>query len=85
MLNSCVKNVRNQRINNSISSCYIYTDYQYYLNNISKWCINYNFTNLNINNLISHLSTSKNHIINLLNKSFTHYPHHLLIRLIKEN
>jgi len=39
----------------------------------------------NIPPLSTKLSTYKNHLFNLLNKSFTHYPQYLLLEPLKEN
>lgn len=84
MPNVCVKYVNNQRIINSISSGNISTNqlrlaYQY----TTTW-----LQSLFINQTVPYssptLSTNKNTKTNLLNKSFTHYPQHLLLRLINE-
>jgi len=85
MLNICVKNVNNQRVIDSITGDYVSTNvidqlYRY----ISSW-LQRLFINQIIPFISTILSTYKNTINNLLNKSFTHYPQRLLLELINEN
>jgi hypothetical protein len=83
--NSCVKNVRNQRINSSKSSDYLSTKlHALGIKNTNK-CTNYQLIQPNPLTFTSTLSTIKKQIFNLLNKSFTHNPQYLLIRALKEN
>jgi len=83
--NNCVKNVRNQRINSSKSSDYLSTKLYILNTKTINWCTNYQLILINSLTFTSILSTIKKQIFNLLNKSFTHNPQNLLIRVLKEN
>jgi len=80
-----LKYVHNQRIKGSISIVYLSTVTN--LNNFinKSWCINMGFIRPIRTTYTTLLSTTNNLINNLLNKSFTHNPQSLLIRLLKEN
>ena len=85
LINYRVKYVHNQRINSSIGGVNIYT--VTYLDNILNIdrCIKSGLTQLLPSTFTRILSTTNKLINNLLNKSFTHNPPYLLIRLLKEN
>jgi len=85
MPNICVKNVYTQRINFSIPSGYISTKPNIITNNQPTQWVKGLFIQPFILFFTHTLSTTKKLIFNLLNKSFTHNPQHLLMRLIKEN
>lgn len=85
IINAWVKYVNNRRILVSITSGHIVTEnIKSTYKTISTW-LQRQFINLNIPYFSSVLSTHINLIYNLLNKSFTYYPQHLLIELINEN
>ena len=85
IINTCVKNVFNQRINSSISSVYLSTQPNIFNLKYITWCINRRLIRLLSTIFTSILSTTKKQIFYLLNKTFTHYPQYLLIRELKEN
>jgi len=79
---SCVKNVRNQRLNSSVISGYITTEFKKIKKTYKKWLKDDSFQQLSPT-LTTQLSTTKKDLFNLLNNIFTHNPQHLLIRLLK--
>lgn len=89
MLNSiiydCVKYVKNYWITIRKTGGLLSTNIQVLVtkntNHVCKLLV-YRF---NIPLLSTKLSTCKNRLFNLLNKSFTHYPQCLLLKLLKEN
>lgn len=85
MPNPCVKYVNKQRIQNSIIGDNISTIGNLITKLYKIMCVKALFiTDLYL--LISTiLSTRKKSLFNLLNKSFTHNPQHLLIRLKRIN
>jgi len=84
MPNICVKNVYSQRINQCISSDLLSTIQIKQNINIINWWLT-RFIQVFILFFYNLFSTTLKLLFNLLNKSFTHNPQHLLIRLIKEN
>lgn len=84
MPNICVKYVNNQRIINSISGGNISTNKLRLLYKHTAAWLQSQLINQNIPYSSPTLSTHKNLETNLLNKSFTHNPQHLLLRLINE-
>lgn len=79
---NCVKNVRNQRLNNSLISGYINTVFREWLNKINN-CSQTNFIIQLSTTSTTLLSTTKNYYLYLLNNSFTHNPQYLLMSLLK--
>lgn len=82
---SCVKYANNYRINNSTTGGNISTkttSRSYMSSSYVCKTILYGF---HLPPLSTIISTYINTIYNLLNKSFTHYPQHLLLELLKEN
>jgi len=84
MLNMCVKNVNNQRINNCKTSDYISTHSNRSLFKLILSWLQIVFINLNEHIYSTTLSTYKNEDLYLLNKSFTINPQHLLLDPINE-
>jgi len=84
MPNICVKNVYIQRINRCISGGLLSTIQIKQIVNIINWWLT-QFIKVFMPVLYKLFSTTLKQLFNLLNKSFTHNPQHLLIRLIKEN
>lgn len=80
-----VKYVNNWRIQTSINQVNPSTHQPTTLPKTIINCSQTNFSNNLTNHLSSTLSTSKKPKSHLLNKSFTHYPHHLLLRPLNEN
>jgi len=85
MHNTCVKYVNKQRFTTSISSVLLSTSWLRYIIQTTTTCLQ----SLQLTNLTTFLSstfsTYKNQKSYLLDKSFTHNPHSLLIELIIEN
>ena len=85
MLNMWVKNVNNWRVNTGITIGYLdtvnLTELQFYIN---SW-VQSNFSIFISTLLHPTISTPNLLTFNLLNKSFTLNPQHLLLRLINEN
>ncbi len=79
---SCVKNVRNQRLNSSLTSGYINTEFKKFKKIYKNWSKDNFFQQLSPT-LTTTISTTQKAIFNLLNNIFTHNPQHLLIRLLK--
>lgn len=84
MPNVCVKYVNNQSIINSITSGNISTNKLRLLYRYTTAWLQSQSINQNIPYSSPALSTRNNFKTNLLNKSFTHNPQHLLLRLINE-
>ena len=83
MLNTWVKNVNNQWFKNSITSDYITTDKL--LNQSKQKSCSQKLYLLKLKTFIyTVLSTYKNMIFNLLNKSYTVNPQSLLLRPLNE-
>lgn len=84
LFNKWVKIVNNHRINSSVSCDYLSTKKQHNQNKSIFSCVEIVFNNPHI----LHYSTTKNtykiSLLNLLYKSFTHFPQHLLINPLKE-
>ena len=84
MLNMCVKNVNNQRINNCKTGGYISTHLNKSLVKLPLSWLQIVFVDLAEHIYSTTLSTYKNRILYLLNKSFTINPQHLLLDPINE-
>lgn len=83
MPKSWVKNVNNQRITGRIISVYTSTKKLTLKIKLIIWAKD-QLNNLLFQPFSNIISTTINLIFNLLNKTFTHNPQHLLIRLIKK-
>lgn len=85
-LNTCVKYVNNQRINHGITGAYTITEnLRLVRKHLVDWLQQY-FMNQSNRYSSTNISTYVTHIIDLLNKSFTHNPQHLLLEpLFKES
>lgn len=79
-----VKYVNNQCIIDSINTGYTYTNQPYSLLIYLKQWVQTLFNRFIILYFTPTISTPKNLINNLLNKSFTHNPQSLLLELINE-
>jgi len=79
----CVKNVYTQRNNSSIFSANLSTNRSNTTNNDQPLWIQIQFIRPITRHFTSPLSTTLKLLFNLLNKSFTHNPQHLLMRLIR--
>ena len=82
---ACVKFVNNQRNTVSIISGYISTKKVCTQIATIKQVVKVLVYRTNLRYLSPVISTCKNYIFNLLNKSFTHYPQYLLLESLKEN
>ncbi len=79
-----VKYVNNQRILVGIISGYLSTISQFIINQFQKLWLQLRFITTNYHYFYPTISTYMNTKINLLNKTFTHNPQGLLLKLIKE-
>lgn len=85
MLNICVKFVNNNCINKCKTSVYQSTVLlKNLIINIFGW-VKHLFTNQLITLFSNTISTYQKSFFYLLNKTFTHYPHHLLLRPLLKN
>lgn len=81
---SWVKNVYNQFINSSKNIGYINTLLINSLRTVYRYCVNTPFTHFLHNCLYYYLYTYIIQFLYLLNSSYTHNPHSLLLRLKNE-
>jgi len=80
--NFWLKNVNNGRINSSKTVVYSSPNQPSLLAiHTANW-LKAIFSKLSNTPLFTYLYTQQNMIFNLLNKSFTHYPHSLLLELL---
>jgi len=82
--NSWVKYVNNQRIIVSIISGKLSTTVQLVNTQVNKKWLQNQFSTTNYHYFYTAISTYMNTKINLLNKTFTHNPQSLILKLIKE-
>jgi len=82
---SCAKSVNNYRINSSKSSALLSTELIIILLTWNQPVINHYVFNQIATRVSTTVSTWQNQLFNLLNKSFTHYPQHLLLEPRKGN
>jgi len=82
---SCAKSVNIHRINSSKSSALLSTKLIIILLTWNQPVINHYVFNQIATRVSTTVSTWQNQLFNLLNKSFTHYPQHLLLEPRKGN
>lgn len=83
--NSCVKYVNNNWITSCKTSALISTKLINLAQTTSTHVFKTRLYKLYLLPISTIISTYKNTVRNLLNKSFTHYPQYLLLELLKEN
>ena len=81
---SCVKNANNHPKSNSIISGLLSPNLITWLPTNSNYVRNCRLYQFYLPPISTTISTYRNAISYLLNKSFTYYPHHLLLELLKE-
>lgn len=84
MQNTWVNYVNNPRINSSLSIVKQFTISTLKSNQINNYSYNYLFNRTTTPLFSSDISTPKLPKNNLLSNSFTHNPHHLLLRPLKK-
>ena len=85
LFNTWVKIVNKRRITSGISCGRSSTITQHKQNGFIAPCVETILTNQTLPHNSTVENTPKIHKLHLLNKSFTHFPQHLLINPLKEN
>lgn len=83
IINTCGNTMEKTMNNSYLNSEYLYTVVYINLNTIVNMCVEVPFINFILRILSNLFSTTKSSQLYLLNKSFTHFPHSLLLEPLK--